>query len=53
MSREDSELKKAELDEEINMNNNLRKMTTRAEHEVSRAEAEETSAAPSSFLEGT
>ena len=43
MSREDADLKKAELDEEINMNNNLRKMTTRAEHEVARAEAEETS----------
>merc|ERR1719281_186178 len=43
VSREDSALKKAELDEEINMNNNLRKMTTRAKHEVSRAEAEETS----------
>merc|ERR1719181_2519616 len=43
VSREDSDLKKAELDEEIDMNNNLRKMTTRAEHEVSRAEAEETS----------
>merc|ERR1719399_924797 len=43
VSREDSDLKKAELDEEINMNDNLRKMTTRAEHEVARAEAEETS----------
>merc|ERR550514_2637679 len=43
VSREDADLKKSELEEEINMNNNLRKFTLRAAHEVSHAEAEETS----------
>merc|ERR1719181_228965 len=43
VSREDADMKKAQLDEEINMNQNLRKMTLRAQREVSHAEAEETS----------
>merc|ERR1719456_799540 len=43
VSHEDADPKKAELEEEINMNKNLRKFTLRAAHEVSHAEAEETS----------